>query len=157
MNYIIRKAILKDAMYINKLLTLLIRDEKKYDSNINENCVVERLYEDIIPNDSNVVLVAEKDNKIVGYLFGYMINNGNAYLEKSSKLEALYVIDKYRKNGVATSLIEEFKSWSLENDVKYIEVQVLNDNINAINLYNKEGFGGFKSTLVNKIEEGKVR
>ncbi len=40
MNYTIRKAVLEDSADINNLLTLLIRDEKKYDFNINENCVV---------------------------------------------------------------------------------------------------------------------
>lgn len=153
MNYTIRKAVLEDSADINNLLTLLIRDEKKYDSNINENCVVKRLYENIIPNNSNFVLVAESDNKIIGYLFGYIIDNGDAYLEKTSKLEAVYVIDEFRKKGVATSLIKEFKLWSLKNNVKYIEVQVLNDNTNAINLYNENGFKKFKSTLRTQIEE----
>lgn len=153
MNYTIRKAVLEDSADINNLLTLLIRDEKKYDSNINENCVVKRLYENIIPNNSNFVLVAESNNKIIGYLFGYIIDNGDAYLEKTSKLEAVYVIDEFRKKGVATSLIKEFKLWSLKNNVKYIEVQVLNDNTNAINLYNENGFKKFKSTLRTQIEE----
>lgn len=48
--------------------------------------------------------------------------------------------------------INEFKSWSLKNGVKYIELQVLNDNTSAVNLYKKEGFRSFKSTLINKIQ-----
>lgn len=152
MNYLIRKAVLNDAKNINELLTLLIKDEKNYDSNINENCVVGRLYEDIIPYDTNIVLVAEMNNEIIGYLFGYLMNNGNAYLNKISKLEALYVKDKYRKNGIATNLIKEFKLWSLNHDVKYIEVQVLNDNVKALSLYAQEGFNKFKSTLITTIE-----
>lgn len=40
----------------------------------------------------------------------------------------------------------------IKKGVKYIEVQVLNDNTNAVNLYKKEGFGSFKSTLINKIQ-----
>ena len=94
MNYLIRRAVLEDAEIINKLLTLLIRDEKNYDQNINENCVVERFYEDIIPYESNIVLVADMNNEIVGYLFGYIINDGDTCLDKTSKLEVLYVIEK---------------------------------------------------------------
>ena len=155
MDYKIRKANIKDAKSVNELLTLLIRDEKKYDININEECTIERLYEDIIPNENSIVLVAEKDKKILGYLFGHIIENGNAYLEKSAKLEALYIDEKYRKNGIATSLIEKFKIWSKEKKVKYIEVQVLNENVSAYNLYKKEEFKEFKSTLLMELKEQK--
>lgn len=152
MNYIIRKAKIEDAKEINNLLTLLIQDEKKYDSNINESCVVKRLYEDLIPNESNIVLVSVVDNKIVGYLFGYIENTGDTYKEGISKLEALYILEDYRHNGIATSLIKEFKEWSLNNNIRHIEVQVLDNNIDAVKLYNKEGFKNFKSTLLNVIK-----
>ena len=92
---------------------------------------------------------------MLGYLFGYIIENGNAYLEKSAKLEALYIDEKYRKNGIAASLIEKFKIWSKEKKVKYIEVQVLNENVNAYNLYKKEEFKEFKSTLLMELKEQK--
>lgn len=153
MKYVIRKANVDDARDINALLTLLIRDEKKYDSNINESCVVNRLYEDIILNDGNCIFVAVNKNKIIGYLFGYILNNGDAYLEKTSKLEALYVLEDFRNNGIATKLINEFKSWSVDNGIKYMEVQVLNNNESAYKLYSKEKFMPFKSTLLNKLEE----
>lgn len=152
MDVVVRKAELKDAKEANNLLTLLIRDEKQYDSSINENCVISGFYEDMISNDSNILLVAEIDNKIIGYLFGYIVDNGNTYLDKVSKLDALYITKEYRKNKIATKLINEFKSWSLKNGVKYIEVEVLNANTKAVNLYKKEGFGSFKSILINKIQ-----
>lgn len=152
MDVVVRKAELKDTKDANNLLTLLIRDEKQYDPSINENCVISRFYEDMISNDSNILLVAEIDNKIIGYLYGYIVDNGNTYLDKVSKLDALYIIKEYRKNKIAIKLINEFKSWSLKNGVKYIELQVLNDNTSAVNLYKKEGFRSFKSTLINKIQ-----
>lgn len=152
MDAVIRKAEPKDTKEANNLLTMLIRDEKQYDPSINENCVISRFYEDMISNDSNILLVAEIDNEIIGYLYGYIVDNGNTYLDKVSKLDALYIIKEYRKNKIATKLINEFKSWSLKNGVKYIELQVLNDNTSAVNLYKKEGFRSFKSTLINKIQ-----
>ncbi|UKI58116.1 MAG: GNAT family N-acetyltransferase [Clostridium sp.] len=115
MDYKIRKANIKDAKSVNELLTLLIRDEKKYDININEECTIERLYEDIIPNENSIVLIAEKDKKILGYLFGYIIEKWKCILrKKSAKLEALYIDEKnIEKNGIAASLIEKkFKIWS---------------------------------------------
>lgn len=153
MNYIIREAKLEDTKTTDELLTLLIRDEKQYDKNINEKFTVEKFYKNIIKYDSNIILVAESNNKIIGYLYGYIVNNGNAYINKISKLEAMFVLPIYRNLGVATSLINEFKKWSIKNNIKYIEVQVLNNNTNAFNLYNKEGFKEFKSTLINEIKD----
>ena len=89
MDAVIRKAELKDTKEANNLLTLLIRDEKQYDSSINEKCVISGFYENMISNDSNILLVAEIDNKIIGYLFGYIVDNGNTYLDRVSKLDAL--------------------------------------------------------------------
>lgn len=152
MDAVVRKAELKDTKEANNLLTMLIRDEKQYDPSINENCVISRFYEDMISDDSNILLVAEIDNKIIGYLYGYIVDNGNTYIDMVSKLDALYIIKEYRNNKIATKLINEFKSWSLKKGVKHIEVQVLNDNISAVNLYKKEGFESFKSTLINKIQ-----
>ena len=152
MDAVVRKAELKDTKEANNLLTMLIRDEKQYDPSINENCVISRFYEDMISDDSNILLVAEIDNKIIGYLYGYIVDNGNTYIDMVSKLDALYIIKEYRNNKIATKLINEFKSWSLKKGVKHIEVQVLNDNISAVNLYKKEGFESFKSTVRNKIQ-----
>lgn len=152
MEYTIRKATLDDASTLNNFLTLLIRDEKKYDSNINELCVVKNFYENIILNDSNIILVAVANNKVVGYLFGYIANMGDSYIDKISNIDALYIEENYRHNGIATSLINEFKLWSINNDAKYMEVKVLNSNTDAFKLYNKEGFEEFKSILHSKIQ-----
>ena len=147
----IRKASLSDAEKLNYLLTLLIRDEKQYDPNINENFVVDKFYEDIILKNDNVILVSVIDNNIVGYLYGYLLNEGDVCLNKTSKIDAIYVLDEYRHLGIGSSLINKFKNWSKENDAKYIEIQVFNDNISAFELYNKEGFKKLKSTMINRI------
>ena len=151
MKYTIRKASLGDAEKLNYLLTLLIRDEKQYYSNINENFVVDKFYEAIILKEDNAIFVSVIDNNIVGYLYGYLVDEGDVCLNKTSKIDAIYVLDEYRHLGIGASLIKTFKNWSKENDVKYIEIQVFNSNKNAIDLYNKEGFKELKSTLINRI------
>ena len=78
MKYAIRYAKLEDAKLANSLLTKLIRDEKQYDNNINENCVVHRLYENLILDEDNCLLVAEHSNKLVGYLYGFLQNTGDS-------------------------------------------------------------------------------
>ncbi len=138
--YTIRKALPSDASKLNELLTKLIQDEKKYDKNINENCIVTHLYEDLISNEYNSIFVALENNQIIGYIFGYIVDNGDAYLDLVAKLEALYVEENYRNRGIGNDLIIEFKKWATMNKVKYIEVSVCSKNENAIKLYNKHGF-----------------
>lgn len=147
----IRKASLEDTKVLDYLLTMLIRDEKKYDSNINEEFEVKDFYKHIIINKSSIIYVAEENNKIIGYIYGYIESNETCF-NKTSILEALYINNEYRNKGVATNLVKNFKEWSIENEAKYIEVQVLNKNVEAFNLYKVLGFKEFKSTLINKID-----
>ena len=55
MKYIIKKATMNNIKKANELLTKLIIDEKKYDSNINEKCVVREFYEKIINDDNSCI------------------------------------------------------------------------------------------------------
>lgn len=153
MDYLIRKARMEDAPALNELLTLLIKDEKKYDDNVNENCTINNFYENIINSDKKIVLVATCQSEIVGYLFGYIIDDGNTYLVKKAKLDALYVISKHRSQGIGANLIKEFKNWCLNNSVKTIEVTVLKNNKTAENLYIQNGFQDYKKSLIAVIDE----
>lgn len=154
MNIKIRTAVITDAKVINNFLTRLIHDEKQYDENINEKCIVYSFYENLIENKNNCILIAENnDNMIIGYLYGYVASNGDAYLEKTSQLEAIFVDEKFRGNNIGKKLVNKFILWSKNNNVKYIELKVCNENLGAINLYKKNGFNNIKSIMRLEIGE----
>ena len=67
---IVRKANMNDVKKLNWFLTLLIRDEKKYDDSINTDFVVTNMYENYIEDNNRITLVAEENDNIVGYLHG---------------------------------------------------------------------------------------
>ncbi len=152
MDITIRKANNDDAKKANEFLTKLIQDEKKYDKNINENCIVNNLYENFIGSENNCILIAEDNKKnTVGYLYGYLIDNGDVYIKKSTMLEAMFVDKNYRGEKIGYKLIEEFKKWSKYIKASYIELKVCNDNNSAISLYQKQGFKSVKTTMVLEI------
>ena len=93
MQFVIEKASLSDAKKVNDLLTKLIIDEKKYDENINRNCIVKSFYEKIYDDENVCLLVAKTKGKkeIIGYLYGYIRNDGDSTIYKTSVLDALYV------------------------------------------------------------------
>jgi len=154
MNIEILKVTSKEmALEANKFLTKLIQDEKKYDENINENCVVISLYDNFYTNTEVCILLARHNDQYIGYLFGTMIDIGDAYIEKKAKLDALFVDEEYRKNKIGKKLIEEFKKWAKLKNAKFIEVTVCNSNKSAINLYKNSNFEFIKTTMQYKIGE----
>ena len=152
LNFIISEATLNEVSEINNMLTDLIQDERKnYDSNINEDYKVEEFYENLISDDNKIIFIAKEDNIILGYVYGFIQNNGNLYNNKIAKLDAVFVKEQYRGNGIARSLIKDFINWAEEKGVTYIELLVCKDNTNAINLYQNEGFCLDKILLRRKL------
>ena len=147
----IRKAKYKDAKRLNFLLTLLIRDERQYNPEINEDFVVTNMYENYIDDDKRIILVAEEDDKIIGYLYGFMVENDEVETGKIANLDALYVEEDYRKHGVAEKLIDQFKVWVLNNKINKIDVNVCSANYKAKSLYTKKGFITTKETMSLEI------
>ena len=152
MNFTIGKVMLNEISEINNMLTDLIQDERKnYDSNINENYKVEEFYEKLINNNDKTILVARDNGIILGYVYGFIQDNGSLYNNKVAQLDALFVKEQYRGNGIARSLMNEFINWAEEKGAAYIELSVCKDNTNAINLYENEGFSIDKICLRKAI------
>ena len=152
MNFTISKAMLNEISEINDMLTDLIQDERKnYDSNINENYKVQEFYEKLIDNEDKIILVARDNDIILGYVYGFIQDNGNLFNNKIAKLDALFVKEQYRGNGIARSLMREFINWAKKEEVAYVELSVCKDNTNAINLYENEGFSIDKICLRKEL------
>ncbi len=144
---IVRKANYDDVKILNTFLTLLIRDERQYDLGIDENFIVTNMYENYIEDSNKLIIVAEENNKIVGYLYGIIKPNDDTYKYIIAKLDALYIDNNYRNKGIATSLIEYFKKWAISKNAHKIEVNVWSNNIKAKHLYEKNSFKKTSETL----------
>ena len=94
------------------------------DSFINK----ESLFNEINNNPFGRVLVYIKDNKVLGYLY---------YSDIYDRIEInqIEVLEKFRCKGIASSLLEE-----LIKQKKDITLEVRENNIPAIKLYEKFGF-----------------
>lgn len=152
MKYIIEKAKIEDAKEIDNMLTSLIQDEREnYDKNINENYKVQNFYEKYIDNKDNCILVAKANKEILGYVYGFIQNNGQVFNTKIAQLDAIFVKKEYRGNGIAQSLIQELTKWAKEQGASNLELSVCKENKMAINLYMNEGFEENKLILKKKI------
>lgn len=130
-----------DAKQCDDLLNKLILDERKYDKNIDENFIVKDYFKNIIQRENHYVLAYFKDNTIVGYIYLKPIENDNklGYL-----IDGLYVLEEYRNQKIAKSLILEALNILSKIDIEFIDINVMWDNVVAKNLYKYLGFDEFK-------------
>lgn len=142
----IQKAKIEDCEKADNLLTKLIIDEKQYDETIDENYEVKSYYKNFVNDPNHCLYLAKIENVIVGFIYGFIIDY-KTNVNKFAKIDALYTEEKYRNIGIGQKLIEEFISWSKENDVKNIEINVCNANENAKRLYTKNNFKPTKITM----------
>lgn len=131
---------IEEAIKCDKLLTKLIIDEKKYNSNISDDVNINNFYPNIYNKDNNKLFIAIDDNNIIGYIYIKLISTDGIDNNKELLIDALYIEEDYRNKGIATSLINKVKEYSINNNIKYISINVLDKNIKAKNLYNKLGF-----------------
>ena len=133
---------INDAIECNKLLTKLVNSERKYDTNIKSDYIVNRYFENIYNNKNNCLFITKEDNNIAtGYAFCKIItSNEGPHINHIALIDGLYVNEEYRHQGIATKLIEQCKIWAIEAGASIIELNVMTKNINAINLYENIGF-----------------
>ena len=134
------------ASICDMLLTKLIQDERQYDNSIDKDFVVNNYFKNTIKNKDNILLCYEEDNIIKGYIYLKPVINDNT---KGYLIDGLYVDAKYRNNGIATKLIDN--ALTIIKNVDFIDINVMSQNINAINLYKKFGFNEFKISLRKNI------
>ena len=146
--YVIREIFFIFIDVVNNLLNKLIKDEKKYDNNINYDYVVKEYYQNKI--DDSVIFVATKENEIVAYLFGYIVDSP-VYINKKAILDALYVEETHRQKGIAKKMITIFEEWCKKKNIDIIELTVCSQNNNSYNLYKRNGFDIIKHIMYKEI------
>ena len=131
-----------EAIECNKLLTKLVNSEKRYDINVKSDYTVNEYFEKIYKNKNNCLFIAKDNyNLAIGYAFCKIITSDDGpHIDHIALIDGLYVNEEYRHQGIATKLIDECKKWAAEEGAKIIELNVMSENVNAINLYQKIGF-----------------
>ena len=143
---------IEEAKECDKLLSLLIQDEKKYNENIKEDYKLDNWYPNLIGKGNNQLFIAVCNNEIVGYVYVKIITSSDSpeiYTEAS--ISGTYVKENFRRQGIATKLINEAKKWCVNKGVSYLKLNVLEGNSTALNLYKKLGFNDFSRILRVKL------
>ena len=101
--------------------------------------------------ENEIVFVAEAEEKIVGYLAGSICEQISYITETFAELDNMCIDDQYRRLGIGTLLINEFKKYCKEKNIQNIKVTASAKNSRAIQFYIKNGFEDYNVTFKYKI------
>ena len=151
----IRKATIKDLKDLQILnLELFRKEHKEYDSLLDLDWPLGRkgtkYFQDKISKNSNCVLVAIANNKIVGYMCGGLMEAGTYGRSPSvitAELENTFVLEEFRSNGIGKELYNKFIEWCKSKNVSKVMVYADSHNDLAIKFYKNNSFKDYSLLL----------
>ena len=97
------------------------------------------------------IFIAEIDEIPVGYICGEILDKKPWCLENIASLTNIFVKKEYRRKNIGKYLLEYFKEFVKEKGINKIEVNVMSNNINAIDFYECLGFESYTKQLLLNI------
>ena len=142
----IRPAKSDEGAVCDELLTRLIQTERQWEPNLDETFTVCDNYEHRMSEEGTLLLVAEENDEIVGFLFGFL-SPSPVLKRPTALLDALFVCEEHRSKGIGKALALRFREWVKEQGVYAIELKVMSQNTAALRLYESLGFGEIKKYM----------
>lgn len=142
----IRPAKSDEGAVCDELLTRLIQTERQWEPNLDETFTVCDNYEHRMSEEGTLLLVAEENDEIVGFLFGFL-SPSPVLKRPTALLDALFVCEEHRSKGIGKALALRFWEWGKEQGVYAIELKVMSQNTTALRLYESLGFSETKKYM----------
>lgn len=130
-NYVIRKVKISDAddlYYINKTSLGYDYDPDKQRVKIQK----------ILNDDTQVILVADIGNKVVGYI--HLANYDVIYADNYKNCLGLAVDNDYKRIGIGSALLKHGEKWAKENGASGIRLCSGIERENAHKFYLANGY-----------------
>lgn len=94
---------------------------------------------DRVQKDESVIYMAVQDGEVVGFCQLYPIFS-SVNLKRTWLLNDLFVTEKARGKGVATSLLQTAKAFGYDTSAHWLLLQTAADNTTAQSVYEKNGW-----------------
>ena len=141
-NIIFRKSVKEDIPYVNNLFIQMVRtvNERMKKSGVEPYTDFENGFEDnyldkFYVDDSNVIFIAEDNNKVIGFI---SVINHKDY--KYIYLDDYCVSEEYRGRGIGSKLIDKAFDFAKEHQIDQVITHVENANKESIEFYKHKGF-----------------
>ena len=103
--------------------------------------------EEQLDNTSAAVVVAEKDERVVGYTFGQVMRRPTLLSGDCGYIADICVQSDARGQGIGRSLHGWLKAWFVAQGITAIELQVVRANPASQAFWRKMGYNDFLRTL----------
>ena len=90
-------------------------------------------YMSILCMNYNIILIAEKENELCGYLYAQHTSN-------VLHIMSFGIYNKYRRNGIGTKLVSKIEKVAKDHKCNILSLNVHTANIVGIKFYKKNGF-----------------
>ena len=149
-----RKAIKDDIIPVIQLGEMLQKESREFEArlNFNKDEAIDHYIKEL-DNEDALIIVAEKDNRIIGYQYSFIKKLD--YLETENlecTFEAIYIKQDYRSMGIAKKLELLSEDWAISvKKVNRIMANIYNGNIASENMHLKNGFVPYCSQYIKII------
>lgn len=156
-NIEIRRAKTSELSVVQKLYLALCRHEKlQFNQPVDlhwPNTNLSRKYHrQAITSPKGFLWVAADKEEVVGYANGWIIRPPQwRKQELIAELYMMFVIPKYRGQGIGKKLLISFAVWAKQKKVKRLKLIVTDQNTRALKLYHKLGYKAFERILERDI------
>lgn len=159
----IRKAGIRDISQIAslnyKLNTYHLKFDSYYDLKSDAETILRKQYYKTmlliktIHSKKTLLLVAEIDNKIIGYVYGSILGRSDFYkVNRYGYIGGLFVLKEYRRKSVGRKLVYGMLDWFKQNNINYVETKVDLRNKSAVSSWEKYGFVAFHLKMKKKLK-----
>ncbi|MBW2963196.1 GNAT family N-acetyltransferase [Candidatus Woesearchaeota archaeon] len=153
---IIRKAKKEDLKQLGKMVFDLDMGISKIDFWKKDEKILKKNIKSIVlknfKNPKKIILVAEEKNRTMGYITGSIkVQNPIFKIKKIGFINDVYIIKKFRKQGLGKKLMKELIKYFKRQKIKVCQLSVLSNNLPALKLYQSLGFKENRKKLVKRI------
>jgi len=154
----IRKAKLKDITQIADFAVSLLKYHHDIDSYFapakDVKDVYRKFFKRCIYSKNRYLLVAEEDNKVIGYALGELGSRPPVFkIRKIGFISDMFVDKNFRKSGIAKQFLAKLFIWFKSKKLKYIELTVHVKNEIGNKAWAKYGFEDYMKK--QRVELGK--
>jgi ribosomal protein S18 acetylase RimI-like enzyme len=106
-----------------------------------------------INSSSDLILIAEEDNVILGYLLASKIDRLEMFNIKNIGLIIdIFIKENNRKKGIGELLVKESFNWFKKENIKIIEISITPENKSALKFWDNLNFKDFSINKYKKID-----
>ena len=147
----IRRATIDDVVELRSFEQEVIRAERPFAQDLADGPIHYYDIEHLISNDDCLLLVVESIDGLVGSGYARIeVNKPHLKGDFFAYLGFMFVTEEYRGKGVNGRVLEALKEWSKSKGVRFLKLDVYQDNAAAVKAYTK---AGFTANLVEMVLE----